>query len=73
MSATLSWKPVKSAEGTLPDELKFKLRTRFNYPRTFDESDIPFLEGLKACDIKGADTLIKAIRKYEQVEVWEAY
>lgn len=64
MSSTLKWRPRRS-KGTLPDALKWKLKLANE--TVFDSSDIPFLRGLVACDIAGADKLIELILKYEEV------
>ena len=68
MSSTLKWRPNKT-KGSLPDELKWKLKLHSS--RVFDKSDIPFLEGLAACEIKGAKQLIQLIEKHEEIVLSE--
>lgn len=70
MSSTLYWKPT-AAKGDLPDALKYKLREEYQLPRVFDAHDIPFLRGLKACGVDGADKLISLLEKYGELEVFE--
>lgn len=76
MSSTLSWRPASPPRsGSLPTALKFALRKKYNEPInvTFDESDIPFLEGLVCAGIPGANDLISAIRMHNQIIVKETY
>ena len=76
MSSTLSWRPAfPPKSGSLPSELKFALRKKYDEPIDimFDESDIPFLEGLVCAGIPGANDLISAIRKHKQIIVKETY
>lgn len=72
MSSTLYWAPIPDGK-YLPDELKRILSKAFSLPRVFTFSDIPYLEGLRDAEIKGASELIDHIRKYEEVKVWECY
>lgn len=76
MSSTLVYRPIKSYEGNLPDELKFSLLNRFDgiiENVSVDEDFIPYLEGLKDGGVKGADKLIKLIKKHGEIELNEAY
>lgn len=70
MSQNLYYR-VKPAGKDLDDQLKFILRKSYSLPTKFDESDISFLKGLDAANIKDANTLIEAIEKYGEVEVYE--
>jgi len=36
-------------------------------------ADIPYLEGLRDCNVEGAVKLIEAIQKYEEVRIWLEY
>lgn len=74
MSASLTWTPPPNNGGVLPDELKYILGRKLcdtdgtiGYPTDVDKDIIPFLEGLSAAKIKGADELISLIKKYGYV------
>jgi len=79
MSTNLHWRPL-NADQTLdakPDRLKLILREKFGFssprePLRVDESLIVFLEGLDAAGVHGAKNLIKLIRKYGEIELYEA-
>lgn len=74
MSSNLVWEPVvKQKENVLDDQLKFIFRKHYALPRVFDQSDIPYLTGLKDAGVIDADILIKAIEKHNQVNVQEKY
>lgn len=70
MSSTLMWRPNK-AKGDLPDELKYKLKLQGE--RIFDSTDVPYLQGLADCNVKGATKLIELIKKYGEIVLKESY
>lgn len=74
MSSTLTWKP-KASRGSLPDELKHALKKRFGDPidTIATATDIDFLRGLAAANIKGATKLIDLIEKHVEVEIQEEW
>jgi hypothetical protein len=73
MSATLKMRPADRGT-TLPDELRYALeRAQERIDRIFDESDVPLFRGLKAGGVKGADEVLKAIEKWEHVELFCLY
>ena len=77
MTSSLYWKPVDDYSEYFPDELKYVLRTRFDCGHIdatqMNESDIPYLEGLRDGGIKGAAELIKAIKEHGTVVIEERY
>jgi hypothetical protein len=70
MSTTLSWRPIHDGK-SLPDHLKFKLRSRYNLDtwREFSNSDREYLQGLVDCDVEGAKELMELIERYGSVEL----
>ena len=76
MSSSLNWLPVQNPAGNwLATGLKFKLRSKYGNPvsAVLTESDVPFLEGLAACNVEDAQTLIDAIEKYSEVSICEEF
>ena len=77
MSSNLTWAPAVREHKFLDEQLKFKLREKGDFCNpiyhSFTESDIPFLEGLSVCGIKGAAKLIKLINKHDEIVVREIY
>lgn len=73
MSCTLHWRKVYEESKTLHDELKRKITDKYSLPRTFTASDIPYLEGLEQCNVKGATELLAIIREHYEVELMESY
>jgi hypothetical protein len=70
MSSTLYCYPDLPPKGiVLDDELKFKLRDKWDSEQKqyLDRDFIPYLEGLRDGGVKGADKLIKQIKKYGEV------
>jgi hypothetical protein len=78
MSSNIYYRPVPKSNGTLlPDQLKFALKKLDEWngkaEGTYSKDFIPVLEGMKAAGVDGADQLIKAIKKYGEVEIEEIY
>ena len=76
MSSTLTWEPQHREKDSLPDELKFVLRKQCSdgyVDIRMSESDLAYLRGLRDAGVKGAQTLIEAIEKYESIIVREEY
>lgn len=76
MSATLKWEPSKRKSQSLPDALKFVLRDKGGVTgeRTiFGSENLAYLRGLADAGIEGAQALIDAIDKHEEVELWLEY
>lgn len=74
MSAKLCWRPKARTRETLPYALQSILREALGEsPRTFSNKDIPYLTGLRDAKIEGAQELIDAIEKHEEVELWLEY
>lgn len=78
MSSTLMWQPIREPGGCLPDELKKVISRRLWGTdgscgigvAPVDRSDISYLEGLRDGGVKGADELIKLIRKHDKIQLW---
>lgn len=76
MSSTLTWRPAITDNASLPNELKFVLRTKFGgniKDRMFNRYDLGYLDALVDAGIKGADQLIEAIQLHKEVIVTEEY
>lgn len=75
MSSNLYWRPVQSAKNDLPDSLKFALRKRFHtlerLPLSYKE--LGYFQGLLDAGVEGAQEIIDAIEKYEQIELSEVF
>ena len=72
MSTTLCWRQILSGK-SLPDDLKYKLQKKYQFPRIFDASDIPYIDGLIDCEIEGALKLKELIEKHEEIELMLEY
>jgi hypothetical protein len=68
MGSSLVWHTIPKGKD-LPTGLKWIIEKRYQLPWTFDQSDIKYLEGLRDSGIEGADQLIEAIEKYEEIVV----
>lgn len=77
MSSTLYWIPVAKREGyDLPDALKFILRERYSLDHgetVLDSGALNYLQGLSDAKVDGAEDLIKAIQKYNEVKLYLEY
>lgn len=75
MTSNLSWRPRHAAGKDLPDDLKFALRKRHADAhlegQVYDRDDIPYLTGLAHGGVKGAQKLIDAIEKHDEIELME--
>lgn len=69
MSTTLVWAPAERATRELPFQLKTVLQDRFKFPEIFRYSDLPYFRGLRDAGIEGADEVIEALEKYEEIEI----
>ena len=78
MSTTAYWKPVVPQRGPiLSDEIKCKIARRYlDHDGSLcgsielDSSALGWLEGLRDGGVKDAQTLIDAIEKHDEIEVW---
>ena len=78
MSSTAYWKPVTPKEGNcLSDDLKRKIARRYmghdgslSGSVFLNHADMGWLEGLRDGGVKGADKLVDAINKHDDIEVW---
>jgi hypothetical protein len=76
MSANLYWRPVPKTAHGLPDALKYILQDSQGLEaemQVFTRASICYLRGLADAKIDGAQELINAIEKHEEVEVWLEY
>lgn len=79
MSSSLRWEPITNKGESLSSELKFLLRIPYGSPIgiTLNESDIPYLTGLRDAAGEGIkkeiQILITAIVKYGEIKVWEQF
>lgn len=74
MSETLHWRPLRGREKEpLPVALQTILVKRFNIkprePYLFDQTFLPYLQGLFDGNVDGARALIDAIDQNEKVEL----
>lgn len=72
MSASLVW--YYEVKKDIPDNLRRILENNFSISSGYQlsTSEVPFLRGLEAAEVKGADVLIKAIEKYGEIYLkWE--
>ena len=70
MSSSLYWKPISHEAHHVNTELKYILEKRFiAMPAVLNHEHVSYLEGLKDAGVKGADELIEAIEKHEQIEI----
>jgi hypothetical protein len=77
MSSTLTYRTVPTGK-SLPDELKYAIKNLDEFNQTInnmtvDETLIPTLRGMEAGGVKGAKTLISAIKKYGEIILDEEY
>lgn len=75
MSSDLCWAPANRNMKDLSDAIKFVLRKRFSghVEGVLSKGDLPYLEGLRDAGIDGAEQLMEAILKYDDVFVQERY
>ncbi len=71
MSATLYWRPVSVGRQTLDDQLRFILQLEQTRGRVrFTRTNIEYLRGLADAKVKDAQTVIDAIEKHNEIELW---
>ena len=78
MSATLKWEPAIRKAHSLPDALKFILRDSCGVSgseskQMWGREKIPYLTGLVHAKIEGAEELIQAIEKHDEIDLWLEY
>ncbi len=72
MGSSLYWKPViRSENKSLDDGLKRALEKRYDLwkARIFNESDVPYLQGLYDAGVMGAKDLLDLINIHGEVEL----
>jgi len=78
MSTNAYWRPVVPKKGhDLSDDIKRKIARRYmehdgslSGSARLDSSALGWLEGLRDANVKDADSLIQAIEKHGEIEVW---
>jgi len=75
MSANLCWRSVSRSRNSLPDALKFILRDKYRLEgaQIWDIGNVSYLRGLADANVEGAQELIDAITKHNEVELWLEY
>jgi len=76
VSSTLKVEPEGRKKQSLPYELKKVLQKRCGgviHQIKMDESDIPYLSGLRDSEVLGAEELIEYIHKYSSVILNEEF
>lgn len=70
MSCALVWKPIYKKSYRVGDiKLREIIDKKYGYPCTLDASDIHYLEALQDADVDGAEDLIEAIIKHEEIRL----
>lgn len=71
MSTHIVWQPIKSGKAIYSSSLKSAMEGEYGFPLSVQlgQDDIGFLKGLKAAKIEGAEKLLDAIYKYEEIRV----
>jgi len=70
MSCKLVWRQIRENTINVGDiTLRDILREKFGFPHRLSHIDINYLEGLSDAMIEGAKELIKAIKKFDEIEI----
>ncbi len=71
MSCALYWKPPGKGKPVGDGQLRDAVAAEFGVPAIIDTAAIPFLRGLRAAGVQGADRLIAEIERHGSIEVWK--
>lgn len=75
MSTHIEWIPENQRGHIVDEDRSLKYALKEEYGGRVDEvmttDDIPFLRGLRAAKVLGADKLIAAIEKHDRIRVYE--
>jgi hypothetical protein len=72
MGCSLRWKPrSKKDYGCGSYQLRDILENKYGYPSNLDYSDLTYLESLQDAGVEGAEDLIEAIRKHDEIEIYK--
>lgn len=70
MGCSLYWKPVSKENNFVGDiQLRNILEKRYNYPSILDTGDIGYLNALVDAGVEGANDLIEAIEKHNEIQI----
>ncbi len=70
MSCSLYYKPVKTGHYVSGNPLRDIILAEYGQRAMLDSNALPFLKGLRAGGIEEAEVLIKAIGKFDYIEVY---
>ena len=70
MSCSLLWRPVGGGKHVGGAALRDALDAEVTLPARLDSSHASFLRGCRAANMEGADDLLDAINKHEEIEVY---
>ena len=71
MSCTLCWKPVAKHSYHISEiQLRNILDKKYGYPAKLNYGDISYLTALDDAGVNGANELINAIEKHDEIEIF---
>lgn len=71
MSQDLYYRPISKKSISVGDfQLRNIIEKKFGYRAVISYISIPYLEALQDAGIEGADELIEAIRKHDEIEIY---
>lgn len=73
MSGTLYWEVPKPGKPVGDLQIRNAIQKRYGDQATLGHSDKGFLEGLAYGNVKGAQELLDAIEKYDEINVYVGY
>jgi hypothetical protein len=71
MSCSLYWRPVGDGTQVGDTQLRNAVERRFGHRARLDDSALEFLRGLEAAGVEGADDLIAAIERHDEIEIYQ--
>jgi len=72
MTCQLYYRPISKKDFAVGDmTLRDILEKKFGFPTILNDSHVTYLEALYDANVEGADELITAIHKYEQIEIYK--
>jgi len=70
MSCALYWRPLRNGHHVGDHVLRDAVRREFGSPCRLDDGALPYLRGLAAAEVDGAQKLIDAIERHGEIEVY---